>query len=191
MATIPDSKLFIAGTGHVHFGAPDAPPPVIDNYKFGDEATYGGLLWVGDTSRENVVEFETDGGDVTFKGTWDRPNVKEVREDESVTGVINSVNLGRDTFELAFPGGEYDEETKSYSAFGSRGASVRSCLIVMEDADDRAALYLPKVSIKGSFPVFDTEEFMEVPLNLALLTSDVDGRYFRWFEPRTYVPAAG
>lgn len=188
MATMQDVRLHIPGKGHVFYADTDAAEMTLDNFRFGDPSTYGDWTWLGDTSSENLVEFEADGGDVTYKRTWDRTQVRAVREDETFTGTVNSVNISRETFELGFAGGEYVEASKKYKIKTTGFAAQKALLIVTEDANDIAGLRLPNVEVKGSFPVFDIEEFMEIPLNLAVLSSSVDQTLFEIFEPRPYVP---
>ena len=78
MASLADSKIQIAGIGHVYTAAPDTAAPDLYNYKFGDGTTLeaSGWTWLGDTSSENLVEVESDGGDFTAKRTWDRQSAR-------------------------------------------------------------------------------------------------------------------
>lgn len=189
MADMQDVRLHIPGKGHVFYNDVDADEMVLDNFRFGVPSTYGTWTWMGDTSSENLVEFEADGGEVTYKRTWDRLQVKAVREDETFSGTINSVNISRETFELGFAGGEYVEASKKYKVKSTGFAAQKGLMIVTEDATDIAGLRLPNVDVKGSFPVFDLEEFMEIPLNLAVLSSAIDQTLYEVFEPRPYVAA--
>lgn len=186
MATLADVQLHIPGKGHLFYANTDADEFVLDNFKFGDPATYGTWTWLGDVSSENLIEFESDGGDVTYKRTWDRTQVKPVYDDETFTGTINSVNIAQETFNLAFAGGEYVAASKKYKVKTTRFAAKKALLLVTEDGEDIAGLRLPNVEVKGSFPTFDIEEFQEIPLNLAILGSVVDQTLFEIFEPRPY-----
>ena len=71
MANLANSRIQIAGIGHVYYGAVDNVAPNLDGYKFGDGTTLEGVgwTWLGDTSSENLIEFETDGGDTNTKHT--------------------------------------------------------------------------------------------------------------------------
>lgn len=187
MATLADSRFIIPGIGHVFYGPVDTPALDLDAFVFGDETTYGEWTWLGDTSSENLIEFETDGGDITYKRTWDRTKVRAVREDETINATINSVNITRDTFELAFKGGTYNEATKSYTVKTTGGSAQNALMVVMEDGGDAAGFRFPNTDIKGSFPSLDLEEFMEIPLSVAILGSIADpGDLWEIFEPRPY-----
>lgn len=188
MATNDTVRLHIAGIGHLFYAKVGTAVPNISNFKFGDESTYGGFKWLGDISSENVIEFETEGGDVTFKRTHDRQKVRAVREDQSVTGTVNSVNISKETFELAFGGGEYVSETDSYKVKSTSFAQDYALLFVSEDGVDIAALSLPNTSVMGTFPKYSVEEFVEIPIKLAL-QADKDQVLWENFMPRPYAGA--
>ena len=61
MATTSDVKLQIAGIGHVYRAAVGTKPFSLDGYQFNGGAAQGGWSWIGDTSSENMIEFEVDG----------------------------------------------------------------------------------------------------------------------------------
>lgn len=183
-------KLMIPGIGHVFYADVDTAALNVTQFKFGTESTYGEWTWLGDTSSENLIEFESDGGDVTYKRTWDRLKTGVVREDETITATINSVSIAREVFELAFPGGEYDEATQSYSV-ASGGSSQKALMVVMEDGQNVAAFRFPNTDIKGSLPTLDLEEYMELPLSAAILGSPTTQKFVQIFEPRTYAAASG
>lgn len=191
MANLADSKMVIPGIGHVFFADVDTEAMNLDNFKFGDVSTYGDWTWLGDTSSENLISFESDGGEVTYKRTWDRTQVRATRTPDEISATINSVNITRETFELAWPGGDYDDLTKSYKVRTTGGTSEKALMVVMEDGTAIAAFRLPKTDIKGSFPSLDLEEFMEIPLNVAVLTSTADpSLLWEIFEARDYVGEA-
>lgn len=186
MATAETVKLHIAGIGHVFFNDVDAEPIDPTQFKFLDESTYGTSTWLGDTSSENLIEFEADGGDTTYKRTWDRIRTGVVRESETIAMTINSVNASRETFNLGFADHVYDEASGSFEVSGSGKSTSKSIQVITEDGSNIASLYLPNVDVTGSFPSFNLEEYMEFPLSGALLNSPTNGTLWRWFEPRPY-----
>lgn len=177
--TIADSKLYIPGIGHVLIGEVDATPPVPDQFVFGDPITYGGSSWIGDTSAENLPEFETDGGDPTPLRTFDRKGVRTVYDDKTITGTIGLLNINADSLALAFPGGQ--QLGNEYQVMDNGQASARSMTILIEDATAKLALYFPNVAIVGKFPTFDLEQFLEVPLTVTVLSSPKKpGHIYSW-----------
>ena len=189
MATAETVKLHIAGIGHVFFNDVDAEPIDPTQFKFLDEATYGTWTWLGDTSSENLIEFEADGGDTTYKRTWDRLRTSVTREAETISMTINSVNASAETFNLGFADHVYDEAADSFEVTGSGKSSSKAIQVVTEDGNNVASLYLPNVDVTGSFPSFNLEEYMEFPLGGAILNSPTTGALWKWFAPRPFVAA--
>lgn len=189
-ASVEESKLYISGYGHVFVAEPGTALPIIDKFKFTDPKTWGtGWTWIGDTSGENVVEVESEGGEIEYKRTWDRKKARSVRSDREITATVNSVNMSKETFELAFFGGTYDSKRKSYKVLDKVIEAKKSVLIITEDGLDIAGVQFKLTTIAGDFPKFDLENFTEIPLKLAILP-DAQGEIAEIFEPRPYNAAA-
>lgn len=171
MTSLAEGVLQIAGTGHVYYAEPDTPVPSLRGYRFGDGTTMegDGWYWMGDTSSENLVEFENDGGDVTTKDTWDRKAVRSSREEVKNSMTINAVNINRELIELAFPGSVYHEESESIS-INLSGSIEKAILIVIEDGDLVSAMEFRRVTIAGNMPALNKEEFTEVKISGTLLS---------------------
>lgn len=69
MATKDTVRLFIPGVGHVFHAPVDTLEMDLDTFNFLDESTWGEWTWLGDVSQENLIEFETDGGEAEQKHT--------------------------------------------------------------------------------------------------------------------------
>ena len=163
MATTSDVKLQIAGIGHVYRAPVGTAPFSLDGYQFNGGAAQGDWSWIGDTSSENMIEFEVDGGDITQKRTWDRVNVRAIREPESISATVNKVNASAKDIQFGFPGGTYDAATGSYTVKSGAGSDEGALFVVVEDGDLVGGMYLPSTDTKGSFPTFSIEEFTEFP----------------------------
>lgn len=173
MATTEDVILQIAGLGYVFEAPVDTEPMDLDTFRFGVSSTYGAWNWIGDTSSENMVEFSVDGGETDTKRTWARTDVRAVTTPESVSATINSVNLHTETFKLAFSGANINTAKNRVEIGSNSGSTARALLIVMQDpaTNELTGLWLPQVSIKGSFPTLSIEEFTEIPLTINVLAS--------------------
>lgn len=183
MATTSDVQLQIAGIGHVYTAPVGTAAPTLEGYTFAGGAPLGAWTWIGDTSSENLIEFETDGGDVTQKRTWDRMNVRAVRETESISATINKVNASAKDMTLGFPNGTYDAATGTFTVKAGAGSDSRAILIVIEDGTRVGNLHLPNTDIKGGFPTFSLEEFTEFPLSVAILSDPETGDLWSWTSP--------
>ena len=199
MATLSDVKLQIAGIGHAYTAPVDTAPLDFSKYVFNPAAPIAGVTattgpltgykagswtWMGDTSSENLIEFETDGGDATPKRSWDRLNLRVVREAQSVSGTINSINASGKDMALAFPGGTFDAATNSFAPSGTGQSAQTALLVVVEDGADVGGIYFPSVDMQGQLPTFSLEEFTEFPLPFSVLNSPTTGKLWHWFAPR-------
>ena len=189
MATTATVKLVIPGIGHVFYADVDEAEMALDKFKFTNPLTWGKWVWLGDTSEENTIEFETDGGEAEQKNTWARKGVRTIYTPESMSATINALNITKETFELAFAGGTYNAGAKKYTVMGKKVSAKKSLMIVCEDGLDVMGFRFPKTEISGSLPSFDIENFMEIPLATQILSSDTTGARFDIFEPRPYVVA--
>jgi hypothetical protein len=185
MASLADSTIQIAGIGHVYYAAPDTEAPDLFSYEFGDGTTLeaSGWTWMGDTSSENLIEFATDGGDVSTLRTWDRTSVRSTREDVTNTVTINAVNLGDDTMKLAFPGSTYDDATKSFD-LNMDGSVEKAILVVIVDGSLVSAYLFRRVTLAGSMPALSLDAFTEVAITGTLLSPASGKSKVRIFEPR-------
>lgn len=166
-----DKEIQIAGMGHVYVGDVDTVAPDLWAYEFGDGTTLEaqGWKWIGDTSSENLIEFETDGGDASTKDTWDRKNARSTRASKTTNVTINSVSFSDDTIQTAFPGSTYVEETDGYDLVLS-GSTDRAILIVIVEGQLVSGILLRKVNLSGDMPTLDKENFTEVKMKGVLLT---------------------
>lgn len=183
--SLADAKedLTITDVGHILLAPVGTPFPDLSNFVFGDEDTYGGFTWFGDTSAENLPEFEADGGDVTSKRTFDRKGMRQLREDKTYTGTFNSVVRNREFFEKTVGGGEWDDTLKGYITKGDSYALDWAMLIVEEDGKYISGLGLYNASVLSGFAGYDLEEFKEVPVDVAVGV-DAQNRLKIDFEPR-------
>ena len=179
-------KIIIPGRGNVLVGEPDADPIDPGQFLIGAPATYGTLLTLGHTSRENTVALEKEGGDVTQVGTWEVEAADTSTEATAWTLGVNALQADQATFELVFPGGEWDPVTESYDV-GDIGAVEKSVQVIMVQGLKRLSFFCPRVSLSvGDAPTIDVENFFEFNLLGQILSSNVTGKRFRWFGTRTY-----
>lgn len=185
MATTEDSLVQIAGIGHVYTAVPDTPAPDLWAYTFGDGSTLdaSGWTWLGDTSSENLIEFDSDGGDTSTVRTWDRKDVRSTREAVTNKITINAVSLGAETMEIAFPGSTYIDAEQAWDL--ALGADIdKAVLVVIEDAGTVSGMLFRRVNISGSLPTVALDKFTEVKLSGTLLSSPSGKTKMQFLEPR-------
>lgn len=186
MANLGNSKIQIAGKGHVYIGNVDTVAPNLWGYSFGDGTTLEtvGWTWLGDTSSENLIEVETDGGDTSTKRTWDRQGVRSTREDVTNKVTINAVNLGEDVMRVAFPGSTYDAEKGGWDV-ELDNSSERAVLVVIEDGLLVSGMLFRRVSLAGNLPSLSLDNFSEVKISGTLLSPPSGKTRVQMLEPRT------
>ena len=186
MANLGNSKIQIAGKGHVYIGNVDTVAPNLWGYTFGDGTTLetAGWTWLGDTSSENLIEVDTDGGDTSTKRTWDRQGVRSTREDVTNKVTINAVNLGEDVMRVAFPGSTYDAEKGGWDV-ELDNSSERAVLIVIEDGLLVSGMLFRRVSLAGNLPSLSLDNFSEVKISGTLLSPPSGKTRVQMLEPRT------
>lgn len=186
MANLRNSKIQIAGRGHVYYARPDTNAPNLDGYTFGDGTTLerAGWTWLGDTSSENLIEFESDGGDTSTKRTWDRQGVRSIREDVTNKITINAVNLGEDVMKVAFPGSTYDTTNRAWD-IELDASSERAILVVVEDGRIVSGYLFRRVSLAGNMPSLSLDNFTEVKIAGTLLSPNSGKTRVQMLEPRT------
>lgn len=180
-----DKEIQIAGMGHVYIGDVDAPPPNLWSYSFGDGTTLEdqGWTWIGDTSSENLISFETDGGDTSTKDTWDRKNARSTRATKTTKVTISSVSMSDDTIKVAFPGSTYVDATDGYDLVLS-GSIDKAVLIVVEEGVLVSGILLRKVNLSGDMPTLDKENFTEIKINGVILTPPSGKAAVHYLKPR-------
>ena len=186
MANLGNSKIQIAGKGHVYYGVNDTESPNLDGFTFGDGTTLeaSGWTWLGDTSSENLIEFESDGGDTSTKRTWDRQGVRSTREDVTNKVTINAVNLGEDVMRVAFPGSTYDPVKRAWD-IELDASSERAILVVVEDGQIVSGYLFRRVSLAGNMPSLSLDNFTEVKISGTLLSPASGKKRVQMLEPRT------
>lgn len=185
MANLANSKIQIAGRGHVYYGVNDTVAPNLDGFVFGDGTTLepSGWTWLGDTSSENLIEFDSDGGDTSTKRTWDRQGVRSTREDVTNKVTINAVNLGEDVMKVAFPGSSYDAANRAWD-IELDASSERAILVVVEDGQLVSGYLFRRVSLAGTMPSLSLDKFTEVKISGTLLSPASGKTRVQMLEPR-------
>ena len=184
MATLEDTAVQIAGIGHVYYAEPGAPEPTaaeLAAFDFDDPTTLPGWTWLGDTSSENLIEFGVDGGDSSVLRTWDRLNVRASKEASTTTATINSVNVSKDTIDLAFPGSAKNLTSGAWD-LKLDGTVSKALLIVIVDGDLISGFLFRNASISGALPTLALDAFTEFPLTATIL-APASGTAVAYYEP--------
>ncbi len=133
---------------------------------------------IGHTDIESVIEFTSEGGETTTKGTLQNPNL---RTQTSARSESFGVNLQQFTIEaLKLYYGKNAEDIDGGKFLGvptNPQATEVAFLAVFLDGETAFAIYAPKVSIlRGDDPeIDDTENFASLPLQITPLNYQTNG----------------
>lgn len=196
--SLDSGKVIIPGNGNVLKAEVDTLPFNPAQFVIGNPATYGeGWTSFGHTSRENPPEFEKDGGDPSQKGSWEQDAIDVVYEPVSWSGVINALEMSKETYETVLPEGEWSEDLGGYYDVYGDGKAELALFFIFVQGTKRSGLWFPRVSLGlGDPPSVDVEEFFETQASFQALSSQTlttaGGRAVkhRWFPVRQYSATA-
>lgn len=177
-----DAGMQMPNTAHIMLAPLGSEWPNLREFEFGNPSTYGDFIWFGDSSSENLPEFEVDGGDSTSIRTADRKNTGLVIEDSTLTGTFTQVSRNPAFFELTQSHQDYDQATNSVDIYADSSPREWMMLIVEEDATHVAGLGLYSVTVLSGIGSYSLEYYKETPVKVAVKT-DVRGRIRREFLP--------
>lgn len=175
----------IPGQGWVYIADPDTPVPDLSKFVPSDPTTVTGFESLGHTSADNTIALEKEGGEVTVRNSWDTPGLRSELSAVNWAAIVNALDFNQGTLALAFPNGEWDEETKSFGFGGNTGSSKKAVLIIMKDTvNGYAAIYFPNGSISiGEAPSIAIDAFFEIQLRVTALASSQTGDSIRFYPP--------
>lgn len=191
--------LFIPGHGTVFRAPANTPMPAAGPTAFTLGSTVPtGWTSLGHTSTENMISFTTDGGDATVLNTWLQDAVRTIYAATNWSLGINALQMDKPTLDLAF-NGAVDAEDGGYIIPAANGGLENALFVLAKDTTASLGFYIPNTSTKlGDSPVFDTENFTELPLLSSIQAADpdvipplADGRagIMKLYPPKTLVAA--
>lgn len=190
-----EDNAIIPGQGAVFVAEVDTPVPDLSSIDINSDLTVAvsGWDWFGHTSKDNMVALSKEGGEVTSRDSWERAGLRTEISSTSYSATVNALNVEQRTLELAWPGGTWDEETKSYGFNGNTGAVSKAVLIIMRDSKNGlAGIYFPNGALSaGEMPSLAADAFLEIQLNISGQTSPTSGEVIRIYAPRVAGAVSG
>jgi len=192
-----DSAVLTAATGFVYTGDVDTVAPTPTEIGAGldllDPSAWSASGWVdvGHTSRGDLPEFGSDGGEQEIKGTWQKQKLRNVVSDSPVDYVSVVLNqFDADALELYY-GANSSTEVGVFGVVGDVVEAVEKAIfIVIEDGDTQLGFWAPKASITRDDSItLATDEFSALPIKATFLSSG-DLNLFEWINTDLF-PNAG
>lgn len=184
---LDNKTVIVPGRGTVLFAAPNTAAPDFTRFDLATESSHAGWS-ISHTSKENMVSFDSDGGDLTQLGSWEADAIYATQAPLSLSITINKLQLDEETLKLQFgaTGNAWDAATKSLKIKSISPTAKAVCLIMVGADGRRGGFYMPNVTLGfGDAPSLDAEAFFEVSLNGAILAGS-DGMMIQAFAIRDF-----
>lgn len=184
-------EAIIPGRGFVFTANAGTEAPDLNQFDpENPEACFASWTWLGLTSKDNLVALSAEGGDSEVRDTWEYAAVRVEKARTTYGMSVNALNVNEATLGLAFPGGKWDSQKKSYAISSNSGTTDKAVFVVIIDnKNGLAALYFPNGAMSlGEAPSLSADGFLEINLKVTAQTDSKTGETFRWFTPR---PKAG
>lgn len=133
---------------------------------------------IGHTDIEQVIEFTSEGGETTTKGTLQNPNLRTQTSARSESFGVNLQQFTADALKLYYGSNAEDVATGQFLGVPTNPEATECAfLAVFLDGTTAFAIYAPKVSIlRGDDPeIDDTENFASLPLQITPLNYQTNG----------------
>jgi len=180
-----DNAVLTAATGYVYIGDVDnaAPDPSeVATIDPTDPSGWTATGWtdLGHTSRGDLPEFGSDGGDSEVKGTWQNEKLRTVVSEapvDYVTVVLNQFDA--DALEMYYG----TNASSTEGVFGVAGELVpqeKGLFILIQDGDTNLGFWAPKASITRDDSItLAVDEFSALPIRATFLSSG-SNNLFEW-----------
>lgn len=178
MAGMNDDAVLTAGAGWAFLAPANTLSPtdlMINPVSGGFDPTDLPVAWVpvGHTSREDLPEFGSDGGDSEVRGSWQNASLRQVVTETSVDYVtLNLLQFDNETLALYY--GQANALTNGEQRFRVKssvsGTVEKALLVVIVDGDVAVGFYAPKASFKREDAIsLATDDFGALPVRATFL----------------------
>ena len=180
-------NTLLPGTGYF-YTAPDKTPPPANPLEPGDTWTD-----VGNTPVENILTFDSEGGEETILATLQNARHRVARTDLIESFALALHDFTRESYELYY--GTNLDDTSEAGWIGPNGAAPvaakRAFLGVLIDGDSYFPIYVPSSEIfrAEGLSLPGTENLAALPIRVTPLS--VEGKQPYYIKPITPVAAGG
>lgn len=164
-----DQATLAVGTGHYYTGDVDAPFPT-------DLLNVPAAAWseIGHTSIEDIISFDSEGGDASSLGTLQNPTLRTTYSTRTESFAIVLQQFDEASLKLFYgSNAKKDSKTGLMQVPTNPVPTTAGFLAVFRDGQNAFAIYAPKAEIyRGdNFEIKDTESFASLPLSVKPLQS--------------------
>ncbi|QXN72990.1 major tail protein [Mycobacterium phage Phillis] len=172
-----DDAVFTAAVGYVFtnaVGATAPTPALLKTIDLEDTSTWTGATgWdnVGHTSRNDMPEFGSEGGEKEMRGTWQRKRLREVETGDPLADYVTLFLHQFDEDALSLYYGPNGSSTPGiFGVTGDQVTNEKAFLIVIVDGEERLGFYAPKASVKRDDSLqLPVDDFAALPIRATFL----------------------
>lgn len=173
-----NDAVLTAGAGWVFLAPANTASPTdvqVSPLSGGFDPTDLPVAWVpiGHTSRDDLPEFGSDGGDTEVRGSWQNASLRQVVTAVNTDFVtLNLLQFDNDTLSLYYGAANAldNGERRFRVQTSSTGTVEKALLIVIVDGDVSVGFYAPKASFKREDAIsLATDDFGALPVRATFL----------------------
>lgn len=173
-----DDAVLTAGAGWVFLAPANTASPTdvqVSPLSGGFDPSDLPVAWVpiGHTSRDDLPEFGSDGGDTEVRGSWQNAALRQVVTETAVDYVtLNLLQFDNDTLALYYGAANtlVNGERRFRVKTTSTGTVEKALLVVIVDGDVSVGFYAPKASFKREDAIsLATDDFGALPVRATFL----------------------
>ena len=191
-----DAAVLTAATGYVYVGAVDTASPLpsaLAALDLTDPSAWTATGWsdLGHTSRGDLPEFGSDGGDSEVKGTWQNEKLRNVVSETAVDYVTVVLNQFDEEALALYYGDNTSAVAGIFGVSSSTDADIeRALFMVIQDGDVNLGFWAPKASITRDDSItLAVDEFSALPIKATFLSSgSLD--LFQWINEDLFNPGS-
>lgn len=178
MAGMNDDAVLTAGAGWVFLAPANTVSPTdvqISPLSGGFNPADIPVAWVpvGHTSRDDLPEFGSDGGDSEVRGSWQNSALRQTITEVAVDYVtLNLLQFDNDTLALYYGAANsmVNGERRFRVTTSATGTVEKALLVVIVDGDASVGFYAPKASFKREDAIsLATDDFGALPVRATFL----------------------
>jgi hypothetical protein len=178
---VTDEAVLLPGVGHALLGTVGATKPSLsDLTSFAADTSDlpTGFTNLGHTDLDQILQFGTEGGDTTTKGSWQNPALREIVTVAKVDYIIlKSLQILDNTVLSLYHGGGSAATANEFAWPDNPTPTEKALALIMLDGDTPICLYAQKVSIRAESELeFASDDFTKAPLRLTFLKNGSNPR---------------
>jgi hypothetical protein len=178
---VTDAAVLLPGKGHLLTGTTGAAKPALsDLTAFAADTSVlpTGFTDLGHTDLDQILQFGTEGGDTSTKGSWQNSALREIVTVAKVDYmIIKSLQILDNAVLSLYYGGGSAATANEFAWPDNPTPTEKAVCLIMLDGVVPVALYASKASIRAESELeFASDDFTKAPLRVTFLKNGSNPR---------------